>query len=81
MTITLSIHAQGNILKRALDIAWIEQTILAPDWTTVDPDDSTVIRAYSTIGSFGGRTLRVAYRRRKADILVITAFFDRGARR
>jgi hypothetical protein len=80
MNLVFSLHAQGNIQKRRIDAAWIEQTIAAPDWTRPDPRHPEVTRAYRSIEAFGGRVLRVAYRPDGADILVITAFFDRGAK-
>jgi len=77
----LSVHAQGNIVKRDLDMRWVEQTVAAPELTAPDSADPTVTRAWRAIPERGGKMLRVAYRPVNGDILVITAFFDRGARR
>lgn len=76
-----SAHAEAVIAARKIDKSWVEVTLTAPDWIEPDPIDPTVSRAFKQIESFGNRVLRVAYRPDGADILVITVFFDRGARR
>jgi hypothetical protein len=78
--IRLSIHTEKRVAERALDLAWIEATITAPDWTTADPDP-TLTRSYKAIAAFGGRVLRVVHRAAGDDAIVVTAFFDRSARR
>jgi hypothetical protein len=48
----------------------------------VDPHDPTLSRAWRRIPKRGGRVLRVVFRpAEEADIVVVTVFFDRGARR
>jgi len=42
--------------------------------------DVGVTLSFRAIPEFGGRVLRVAHRSDGDDVLVITAFFDRGAR-
>ncbi|HJS84092.1 MAG TPA: DUF4258 domain-containing protein [Acetobacteraceae bacterium] len=78
--IRLTKHVERRIQKRHLALAWIEATIAAPDWTAQDPDP-TLTRSYKAIAAFGGHVLRVVHRPEGADILVVTAFFDRDAKR
>lgn len=78
--IQLTLHAQARILRRSLPLAWIEATVSAPDRSTPDPDDPAVTRSFKSIEEAGGRVLRVVHRMDGVDILVITAYFDRGAR-
>jgi hypothetical protein len=59
---------------------WIEATVAAPDWTSPDPDP-TLMRSFKVIAAFGSRVLRVVHRQVGTDVLVVTAHFDRGARR
>lgn len=73
-------HALIRIAERQLRREWVEATVIAPDWTAPDPDDPTVTRAFRAISQAQGRVLRVAHRPDGTDILVLTAFFDRGAR-
>jgi len=77
----LSRHAGANVARDSLDPAWIEATITAPAYQDKDPGDPTLRRAWRRIPERGGRALRVVYRPDGADIVVVTAFFDRGARR
>ncbi len=76
-----SAHADTVIVARKIDKVWVEATLAAPDWIEPDPADPTVSRAFKQIEEFGNRVRRVAYRPVGADILAITVFFDRGARR
>ena len=67
------------MLRRNLPFAWIEATVVVPDRTTADPDDSTLTRSYKAIPEAGNRMLRVVHRPDGTDILVTTGHFDRGA--
>jgi len=78
--IRLTQHAQGALQRRGLQVEWIEVAILAPDWTTRDPDP-LLTRSYKVIADVGGRVLRVVHRPSGDDTLVVTAHFDRDARR
>jgi hypothetical protein len=73
-------HARDRIAEYAIDAAWVDRTIDQPDRTAPDPRPG-IIRAFRTIPERGGRVLRVAYRFDHADVLVLSAHFDRGARR
>lgn len=79
MAIVLSNHARLVSQERGLPIAWIEATILAPDRRAKDPTDPVLTRSYRRIPQANGRILRVVHRPAGPDILVITAFLDRGA--
>jgi hypothetical protein len=77
----LTKHAQQNVARDRLDLAWIEATITRPQHTDRDPKDATLTRAWRRIPERSGRALRVVFRPAGADIVVVTAFFDRGAKR
>jgi hypothetical protein len=77
--IKLSIHTEKRITERRILPAWIDATVLTPDWTAADPDPA-LTRSYKAITEFGGRILRVVHRADGADILVVTALFDRSAK-
>ncbi len=76
----LSFHTQKRIAERALALTWIEATITSPDWTAQDADPAPT-QSFKAIKQFGGRILKVVHRPEGADILVVTAYFDRSARR
>ncbi len=78
--IRLSAHAEVTLRERGLSLEWVERTILAPDMTAPDPADPAATRSFRRIEAAGARVLRVVHRPSGPDILVITAFFDRGAR-
>ena len=69
------------IAERGLALAWIEAAITDPDTVGQDPGSSDLTRVWKRIPEAGGRVVRVVYRPLGNDILVITAFFDRKARR
>jgi hypothetical protein len=76
----LSVHVQSRILERALELAWIEAAIASPDRRAVDPDP-TLSHSFKAIAAFGGRVLKPGHRAEGQDVLVVTAHFDRRARR
>ncbi len=66
--------------QRGILAAWIEATIEAPDWT--EPSlDPALTRSYKIIPDYGWRVLRVVHRADGSDIVVVTVFFDRSAKR
>lgn len=78
--IVLSDHAKDVILERKLDENWLALTIMAPEW--VEPDrDPELKRHFRTIPDAGGRILRVVCKENDDNILVVTVFLDRRARR
>jgi len=79
--IRLSKHAQEALDERKIAFDWVQRTLAAPDYSTVDPNDASLIRSFKAIDEAGGRVLRVVRRPDGTDILVVTVHFDRGARR
>ena len=77
----LTKHAQQNVARDGLDLAWIEATITKRQHEDRDPKDATLRRAWRSVPQRGGHVLRVVFRPAGTDIVVVTAFFDRGARR
>ncbi|HEY0837408.1 MAG TPA: DUF4258 domain-containing protein [Azospirillum sp.] len=73
-------HAQMTLRERALSVEWVERAVQHPDRTEPDPDNPTVRRAFKRIPEAGNRIIRVVHRPQGTDILVITAFLDRGAK-
>jgi hypothetical protein len=78
--IKLTQHAHTETARRGIRLAWIEAALTTPDRIMQDPDP-TLTRSYKAITQFGGRVLRVVHRPDGNDILIVTAHFDRGARR
>ena len=81
MALILTKHAQEKIAREGFDLSWIEATITAPERTAPDPDDPTLTRAWRRIPQRGGRVLRVVFRPAGADVVVVSVFLDRGAKR
>lgn len=79
--IRLTEHAERELRRRAIALDWVEATIAAPDRSEPDPRDPTLTRSFKAIAAFGHRVLRVVRRPDRDDILLVTAHFDRGARR
>jgi hypothetical protein len=78
--VRLSKHAQGRVDAGEVRLDWIEATIRHPAQTQPDPRRPGATLSFRRIQEFGNRTLRVAHRSDGTDVLIITAFFDRGAR-
>lgn len=77
--IRLTRHAAEAMELRRISVAWIEATISNPDRFETDPMHAELTRSYRAIAEFGSRILRVVHRSEDADIVVITAHFDRDA--
>ncbi len=67
--------------ERGLSLKWVENAIAEPDWTEPDPAGEGIERRFLSIEEFGGRVLRVVCMETVDEIRVITATFDRNARR
>jgi len=76
-----SLHAQTVMRERKLDPDWIEATVQEPEWRAEDPAGAGAERRYRSIDALGGRVLRVVCVEADAEIRIISAFIDRGARR
>ena len=79
--IVLTGHARTRLRTRQLKVEWVEDTVHRPDWTALDPKDPNVERRFRAIETFGGRILRVVCVETESTIRVISALFDRNARR
>ena len=78
--VKLTIHAAQRMKQYGLALSCIEAAVAAPDWTVPDPRQTGVTRSYKAIPERGGRVIRVAHRPDGADVLVLSAFFDKGAK-
>jgi hypothetical protein len=81
LPIRLTRHARERVDAGEVRAVWIEETIRGADRTSPDPRRPEVTLSFRTIAMFGGLVLRVAHRKGDGHIVVITAFFDRGAGR
>jgi hypothetical protein len=79
--VRLTKHAEEAIGVRSIAFGWIEETVSLPDFVKVDPRHRDRTRSYKAIAECGGRVLPVVHRAEGDDIVIITADFDRGARR
>jgi hypothetical protein len=52
--LTWTSHAKIRLQIRKIDPKWIEETVYEPDWTEIDPRDSSVERRFRAISQFGG---------------------------
>lgn len=80
-SIRLTAHAAEMLGDREIAFDWVRETLEAPDREEPDPRNPWLTRSFRAIPEAEGRILRVVHRRDGADVLVITAHFDRGARR
>jgi hypothetical protein len=60
---------------------YIDATLAAPDRVTGDPTDPTLTRSFKSMPAYANRVLRVVHRPDGDDIFVVTAHWDRGAKR
>jgi Domain of unknown function (DUF4258) len=79
--IQLTGHAAAAIAERKLRLSWIEDAVHNPEWTEPDPQWAGVERGFRAIPEFGNRTLRAACLETPTETRIITAFFDRKAKR
>lgn len=64
--------------RRGIPEAWMREALSAPDATEPDPRGGGLLRTWRALAAAGGRALRVVHRADGPDIVVITAFLDRG---
>jgi hypothetical protein len=77
----LTAHAQIRLRERHLDLIWVEDAARKPDWVEPEPHDVRLRRHFRVIPQAGGRILRVVCAETETTIRVISAMFDRNARR
>lgn len=73
----LTRHAEFALLKRDIEIAWVERALVEPEWTEPDPAKHDVMHAFRRIAERNDRVLRVVYNPSVHPVRVITAYFDR----
>jgi uncharacterized DUF497 family protein len=74
-------HARIRLQERRFDPTWVEATARNPDWTEPEPHDDALQRRFRAILQAEGRILRVVCAETETTIRVISAMFDRNARR
>lgn len=74
-------HAKDAIFERILDPEWVELAARKPHWRVADPRGGGIERRYRVFQEADGRVLRVVCLETQAEIAILTAFFDRKARR
>lgn len=79
--IKLTIHAAERMQTYGIAWAWVVAAVTAPEWSSPDPRHVGVTRSFRAVPERDGRILRVAHRPDGADVLVLSAHFDRGAKR
>lgn len=76
----LTRHAAERVDAGEVEVAWIAATLDAPDRTAPDHRRPGITLNWRAIPEFGGRVLRVAHRPENGQLIVVTAFFDRGSK-
>jgi hypothetical protein len=79
--IRLTEHAAAAIAERKLLLRWIEEAVHKPEWTEPDLQWTDVERRFRAIPEFGNRILPAACLETPTETRIITAFFDRKAKR
>ena len=81
MALIFGQHARLRMQQRGIVEAWIELTVRQPAHVEPCPRDAALVRARRRIPQRGNRVLRVVYRPAGTDVVVVSMFFDRGAKR
>jgi hypothetical protein len=81
MRFTYTHHAHERVARREIDAAWVERTVLEPEFTEPDPNHPERVRAFRSVPERDGRMLRVVYVPEDEGYRIITVFLDRGRRR
>ena len=76
----LTDHAAHVVKERDIPLHWVKTVLENPQWLEPDREDPAILHALAQIAEFGGRVLRVVYRR-EPSIQVVTVFFDRKRRK
>ena len=79
MDLRLSAHAEVMLKERNIPEEWVRHTIEQPDWQEVENDDNS--HYFKSIPEYDERVLHVVVNRGVSPPVVVTVFFDRGARR
>jgi hypothetical protein len=79
---SLTEHARRSLARRTdIRIEWLERALRQPDRVTMDEVDPELEHRLLKIEEYGGRVLRVIVKPGGSALLVVTAFFDRRARK
>jgi hypothetical protein len=79
--VVLTAHAAEVIRERALHLDWVEAAARNFEWSRPDPQGNGVEQRFRSITEYENRILRVACLENEEEIRIITAFFDRKAKR
>lgn len=81
MRFTSTAHAAEMLADRRIERAWVEQTVLSPEYVEQDPKHPERMRAFRALPERDGRVLRVVYVRAAEETRIVTLFLDRSRRR
>jgi len=81
MALILTAHARGRMTRDGITEAQIEAVIRQPEHSRPDPVDPKLTLAWRRVPELGGRAVRIVYYAAGTDFVIVTAFFDRRARR
>ena len=79
--ITFSAHTLDVLEERMIDQEWVQRVVETPNLLIPDSEDPQLLHALAPVPENGGRVLRVIYNAEAVPAHVVTAFFDRSARR
>ncbi|MGE0502678.1 MAG: DUF4258 domain-containing protein [Rhizobiaceae bacterium] len=74
-------HAETVLEERKINRDWVETTLFTPDWDSIDPAAPEITRRYRPVPERDGRILRVVFVETPDEIRILSAYFDRGARK
>jgi hypothetical protein len=81
MPLILTMHARGRMTRDGITEAQVEAIIRQPERSMPDPAHPSLTLAWRRIPELGSRAVRVVYYAAGIDLVIVTAFLDRGARR
>jgi hypothetical protein len=81
MALILTRHARARMARDGIKEAWIDAIIQQPQHSMPDPLNPALTQAWRRIPELGGRAVRVVFYAAGSDVVVVTTFLDRGARR
>ena len=74
-------HTKDAIRERGIEPDWVILAVVDPEWTQRDSYRHDIERRFRSVPEFGNRVLRVACFETVEEVRIITAFFDRHARK
>ena len=74
-------HAELMLGERVIERAWVLETIRKPERVEADPSKAGRKRAFRRVPEYESRWLRVVFDEETDGVVIVTAFFDRGAGR